>query len=449
MITIEDFFNTDYVDSASYDNLRKISSVIDGFKNANRKAIYTIIEKNVKEKTKVSRLGPDIAGYTEYLHGEDGLASVIVNMAQNFVGSNNIALLERNGNFGTRHKPVASASRYIKTRKEVYLTDIFKKEDSKILIGQEFEGSKIEPRFFVPILPMLLINGSEGVSTGFAQKVLPRSPKTIYSELVKVLKGNKKIENINLGNPTWNGFKGDVVKDDEKDTKWYVRGNIEVENTTTINITEVPIYYDLNKYKAELDKLEERGTIESYEDFSEDDNFNFKVKVRRSYSKGKSEKSLIKDLKLEKSVTENYTVINEKNRIQVFDNVEDIFRYYYDIRLNFYEKRKLWLLNNYNEKINLNKSKWIFVKNIVDNKIEINNKTKKQIISQIEKFDKIITINGSYDYLLSMPIYSLSKEKLKEIKDEINRLESIFKTLKDKKLEELWLEDLETIKDII
>jgi len=168
MIRLEDFFNTDYVDSASYDNLRKIASIADGLKNSSRKIIHTMIDKNIKDKTKVARLVSTIAEHTEYLHGEVGLAGVMVNLARKFVGTNNIPFIQRDGAFGTRHKPAAAAPRYIKTRKEDYLDKIYMKEDYPVLISQQFEGYNIEPRYFVPSIPMLLINGSEGLSTGFA-----------------------------------------------------------------------------------------------------------------------------------------------------------------------------------------------------------------------------------------------------------------------------------------
>ena len=206
-IKVEEFFNTDYVDSASYDNLRKIGSITDGLKNSSRKIIHTMIDKNIKEKTKVARLTSTVAEHTEYLHGEIGLSGVMVNLAQNFVGANNIPFIKRDGNFGTRHKPAAAAPRYIKTRKEDYLDKLYMKDDYPILISQQFEGINIEPRYFMPIIPMLLINGSEGISSGFAQKILPRDPKTIISELTKILKGTKKLENVKLGSPYWKGFK--------------------------------------------------------------------------------------------------------------------------------------------------------------------------------------------------------------------------------------------------
>jgi len=444
-IKIEDFFNTDYVDSASYDNLRKISSYVDGLKNCNRKIIHTILKKNINTKTKVSRLQSTISEYTEYLHGEDGIGKVIVGMAQNFTGTNNIPLLQRNGNYGNRMDHVSAASRYIYTQKEAYLDKIFKKEDYDILKEQYFEGVKIEPRFFIPILPMLLVNGSEGISTGFAQKILPRDPKIIISEITKVLSGEKGLDDIDLGSPYWEGFKGKVVKDEETPNKWYVYGNIIIENKNTIIIDELPVGYDLKKYISILEDLSDKNLIVSYKDYS-DGNFKFKVKIKREFSDNNDLEEIYTSLKLKSPITENYTTIDENNRIRVFNNVEEIFTNFFKIRMEYYNDRKGFMISQMDEDIELHNSRFIFIKSVIDGSLEINNKTKKFIIDQIEKIDGIIKLEDSYDYLLRMPIYSLTKEKLDEIKEKIKNLKSELNTLKGKSLEKLWEEDLNDFK---
>lgn len=445
-LQIEKFFNTDYVDSASYDNLRKISSYVDGLKNSNRKIIYTVLNKNINSKTKVSRLQSTISEYTEYLHGEDGIGKVIVGMAQNYTGSNNIPLLQRNGNYGNRLDHVASASRYIYTQKEGYLENLFRKDDDNILIEQYFEGIKIEPRFFVPIIPMLLVNGSEGISTGFAQKILPRDPKTVISEMNKVLKGTKKIENIDLGKPFWNDFRGTIIQDEEKPTKWHIYGKINIENKNNIIINELPVGYDLKKYISILDKLQDDNIISSYKDYSEDDKFRFKVKVKREFfDKYTNDEMIYNKLKLRVPMTENYTTIDEYNRIKVFDNVEDIFRSYFNVRMEFFEKRKKYIISRMERDIEVLSSKFLFIQSVINGDIIVNNKPKKNIVSQIEKIEKIIKIEDNYDYLLRMPIYSLTKEKLDEIKEKIKNLKNELKEYKKVSLEDLWLNDIKEL----
>jgi len=446
---LEEFFNTDYVDSASYDNLRKIGAITDGLKNSSRKIIHTMIGKNIKEKTKVARLASTIAEYTEYLHGEIGLAGVMVNLAQNFVGANNIPFIKRDGNFGTRHKPAAAAPRYIKTRKEDYLDKIYMKDDYPVLISQQFEGINIEPRYFVPIIPMLLVNGSEGISSGFAQKILPRDPKIIISELTKILKGTKKLENVKLGSPYWEGFKGKVEEDIETKGKWLIYGCFNRENKNSIKITEVPIGFTLDKYNEILDALEDRNVIQSYQDKSDNDIYKFNLKIKRDFADKYNDEQMYEKLKLVRSMSENYTCIDQNNRIKVYNDSEEIFIDYYNLRLDFYGKRKEHLLSKYKKDIDFLNSRYLFVKGVVDGEILVNNKTKVNITSQLDKIDNILTEEDSYDYLLKMPIYSLTKEKLDEIKNKIKAAKDLAKDLKDKGLETLWLEDLDVVKSLL
>ena len=217
---ITEFFKSDYVDQASYDNLRKIASLVDGQKNAARKIIYTILQKNIKEKIKVSQLGSKVAEFAEYLHGN--MDGVIVNLAQDFVGSNNLSLLQKKGNFGTRFAQESSASRYIFTYGSENLFNLFRKEDNNILVRQFFEGQEIEPVFYVPNLPVLLINGSEGVSSGFAQKILPRDPKLIKDYIISSFNN----DSLPLLPPFYKGFKGSVEQG-ENPAQWLIKGTFD------------------------------------------------------------------------------------------------------------------------------------------------------------------------------------------------------------------------------
>ena len=180
--TIDNFFNTRLVNYASYDNLRKIASCIDGLKNASRKVMYTVLEKNIKDNVKVLQLANKSAEFADYLHGDlsgvcitllanksaefadylhGDLSGVCITLGQDFSGTNNVPLLKKSGNFGTRSIHEASAPRYIFAKGSELFFKIYSKEDNDILDVQYFEGSKIEPRFYVPALPMLLINGLE------------------------------------------------------------------------------------------------------------------------------------------------------------------------------------------------------------------------------------------------------------------------------------------------
>lgn len=435
--TITEFFNTDYVDFSSYDNLRKICSLVDGQKNSSRKILHTILEKNIKEKIKVSQFGSKVAEFAEYLHGN--LDGVIVNLAQDFPGSNNIPLLQKKGNFGTRFAQEASASRYIYAYGTPEFFKLFNKDDTPILKHQTFEGSQIEPMFFVPALPIVLINGSEGVSSGFAQKILPRDPNEIRDYLVKALKNPKT--KVPLFKPFFNGFTGYVEQGDNP-AQWLIKGSLKRLGINNVQITEVPIGYDLRGYISVLDDLEDKGIIQGYKDKSEDDKFLFEVQVPSKSLKEWDDEELLSNLKLIKKVTENYTVLDENNKISVCESIEEILMKYVKVKLDYTDKRKEYLKSKIEEEIRFDYSKYVFIKMIVENKLIIAKRKKDDIVKDLKKIDHIIPRDDSYDYLLNLPIIRLSDEEMIKLENRIKTLKLDLDLLIKKSASELWVDEL-------
>lgn len=432
-----DFFNTDYVDFASYDNLRKIASVMDGQKNAARKVLYYTLERNVTDEIKVSQLGSKVAEYAEYLHGN--MDGVIVNLGQGFTGTNNIPLMAAEGNFGTRFAQEASASRYIFTHGTEDFFRLFNKEDAPILVEQTFEGNKIEPRFYVPELPILLINGSEGVSSGFAQKILPRAPGKIKKAIMAKLDGKKIDRNWLV--PYYHGFKGTITQGDTPE-QWVISGLVERLGANKVEIIEVPIGYDLRDYLDVLDDLEDKKIIQSYVDKSEDDNFHFVVNINSKTLKEWDDQTLLTRLKLVKRVTENYTVMDEENRIREFDSAEELLDHYIEIKRLFLQKRKAYKIQKLSEDISLEQSRYAFVNAIVSEKLIINKRKKTDIENDLKSISGIVEFDGSYDYLLNMNILSLTQERLERLKKSIETKGEELKEIEKKTIDQMWMETL-------
>ncbi len=439
--TITEFFNKEFTDYSSYDNYRKIASYIDGQKVTARKILHTVLKNNIKNPIKSSILCSKMIEECAYLHGESSGSQVIVGLAQDFTGSNNLPLLKREGSFGSRAIQVAAAPRYIFTCKEDYLDDIFKKDDIPLLIEQELEGDKIEPRFFAPIIPLLLINGNEAVSVGFAQKILPRNIKDIIRYLNMRLNGYK-VDKLKII-PWFKGFKGEVKEYDKN--SFEIRGKFERIDKNTIKIIEIPTSYDLRGYLDVLDDLEEKNLIQSYRDFSTDTSFEFEVKLSPDFKK-LDDNELLDKLKLIKRVVENYVCNDENNKIIEFSNIKDILDRYYDIRLDLYKKRKEYLVNKLKNDLRISISKYLFIQGILNETIVIKYKTIEQIEKILEKVEKIIKVEGKYDYLLNMRIATMSKDKLEELKNEVKNLEIELKKISSMKPEELWQEDLKKLK---
>lgn len=437
---VQDFFNTKLVNYASYDNLRKIASFIDGFKNASRKVMYTVHEKKIKDKTKVLQLSNKCAEFADYLHGS--LDGVVVTLAQDFAGTNNIPLLQKSGNFGTRSVQEASAPRYIFANGSKEFFELFKYEDDNILESQKFEGNKIEPKFYVPTLPMILINGSEGVSSGFAQKILPRNPENIKKYLISKL-NNGKVRSSWL-DPYCKGFNGSFTKDPETANRWLVKGCIEFVKRNEYLITEIPYQYDLKQYLKVLDDLQDNKKIVRYSDESDGENsLQFRIWLPKSITENTD---LLEYLKLIKPITENFTCIDNDNKIIIFNNAEELINKYIEIKKLYINKRKEYLLHKYTNDLDILTSKLEFISRYIDGRLLINKKSKSEIIEQLQKVSAIKNIDN-YSYLLSMSIYSLTKEKINELTIAINDLKHNIKTTNEMTIETLWLNDLTYLKD--
>lgn len=435
---ISTFFNEDYLQYAMYDSYRACASYIDGCKPTARKVLHTISKFNINSKLKVNQLASKVSEDTCYLHGEGSMCGVIVNLAQNFIGSNNMNLLDPNGSFGTRFNQSAAAARYIFTKKSDYFDKLINKEDFNVLQKQSFEGQEIEPKFFVPVLPLLLVNGSEGIGNGYAQKILPRDPKDIIKFLTEVL---TKGEYTTKLNPHFVGYKGKVKTTSDGKVKIY--GKLEKVNTTTIRITEVPPNYDLDSYIKVLSSLREDHIIKNFKDYSDNDEFKFDIQVDRETG-AKTEEELYELFKLIKSLTENFTCIDENNKIREFKNAYDLIIAYMKIRLQYYKLRKEFILNKLNQEMKLLLNRVNFIKLILSNDIIINKKSKDDIEKQLIK-NNLDKIEDSYDYLLSMPLYSLTKEKIEELINKVRARKDQIKDLSNKTAKDLWLEDLKEL----
>jgi len=438
---LSEFFKSDYVNFASYDNVRKICSLVDGQKNASRKILYTILENNIVKEIKVSQLGSKVAEQTEYLHGS--LDEVISGLGQDFAGTNNLPLLQKSGNFGTRFEHMASAPRYIYTHGSDVFFELFDKRDNSILESQHFEGSKIEPVFYVPALPVILCNGSEGLSSGFAQKILPRNPSEVKQYMLAKLNGLKTPELF----PWYRGFSGKIAMGG-KPNQWLIKGVAKKIGVNKVEITDIPPHYDLKKYINVLNDLEDKKVIQSYIDKSDDDNFHFIITVPSISLKAWSDDELLNKLKLIKTVTENLTTLDENNKIVVHTDIYALIEHYTRVKIKYIERRKLHLQEKMLESIKIDYSRYSFIKMIVDDKLVINKRKKSEIVEDLNAIDNIILVQNSYDYLLNMSIQSLTAERMEKLESSIRQQKIELDKLLKSTPTELWIDDIKGIKGI-
>ena len=443
---ITDFYEKDVPAFASYDNLRKING-IDGLKLSQRKIIWTAFKRCRTDWLKTDTMCAQTQIDTNYIHGAANLEVVIDNMAANYIGSNNYALLTGNsGGFGCRISPRPSAGRYTRIKLSEISKKLFLPIDNEIIEKQFFEGQYIEPKFLIPIFPILFLNGSSGMSTGFSNQIYPRNPVEVIEYIKKKLSGtaNPRMELL----PWFKGHTGKVEynKDVERNESFgvYVKNNMN-----SYTITELPIGMEYQKYIETLDKLVENGTIQDYDDKCDPktDKILFEIKTTREFTrKHDSERSVYEALKLVKSLPETLCCIDENNRVKEFSSVKEILDAFIDIRLKYYKTRKEYILKTLKADIEKLLSKYLFVEGIVKKTIIVSNRKKTDVEMQLNKIDRIIRIDGSYDYLLALPIHQLTSEKLNELKKQIQDKKDMFKATKETAVETMWTNDLHEFK---
>ncbi|MEM4260956.1 MAG: DNA gyrase subunit A, partial [Candidatus Woesearchaeota archaeon] len=338
-------------------------------------------------------------------------------MAQNYPGTNNMNILEPLGQFGSRLSSEAASPRYVFTKFSENFRKLFKKDDDIILKFQEEDGVKIEPEYYIPILPTVLINGSQGVGTGYASKILGYNPKDIKDAVINILEG-KKIKPLI---PWFKGFKGKVYRNGEQTI---IEGKMEIVNTTTIKVTELPIGMYLDDFKNHLYNLEDKGFIKNFEDLSTEERFEFILNVPRSTT-AIDEEIIKQKLKLISRETENFTLWDTNGKIKEYNSVEKVIEDFVIWRLERYEERRQALL-----KKNVNELEWLnnklrFVLYYLKNSKEFSNKNKQDMISILEK-EKFIDI----EKLIRIPIYVLTKDEIESLKKEILNVEITIKKLK-------------------
>jgi len=435
---LTEFFKTDYVNFSSYDNLRKIASLVDGQKNASRKILHTIQSFNIKKQIKVSQLGSKTGEFTEYLHGS--MDDVIVNLGQDFTGTNNVPLLQKKGNFGTRFNKEASASRYIYTYGSDAFYELFNSADREVLVKQVFEGVEIEPKFFVPTLPVLLLNGAEGVSSGFAQKILPRNSKDVKQHVLdKLSTGSSQIEL----KPWFKNFTGSILRG-ENQNQYNIYGNVTRVKFNTVEIIEVPVGYTLKGYIKVLDALEDKGVIQSYIDKSENDKFNFLVKFQGNSLKSLSDDELLIKLKLKKTITENLTATDENNKIKNFQTIEELLDAYIYVKLQFVEQRRLNELKRSEYEINQLKNKVKFVESVLDGELVLNMRTKASIVKDLKNMG-FLQIDGNFDYLLNMSLLALTKERCVKMRADVKNKQAYINKLNKTTNVNMWIQEIEAL----
>ena len=461
MIEYEDFINNEFIHFSKYDCERSIPNMIDGLKTSLRKILYSVFKRRLTNEIKVAQLTGYVSEHSGYHHGEESLNKAIVGMAQNFVGTNNINLLYPSGQFGSRIKggQDASSPRYIFTRLERITRCIFPEQDDYILKYLDDDGTSVEPQFYVPIIPMVLVNGSKGIGTGFSTEIMCYNPTDIIAYLKNKLSGsatatNNKIEFI----PYYNGFTGTTEKVGDK--KFVFKGRYEKIDTDKIRVIELPVGYWTVNFKELLGELQNdkdaegkkiipivKDVFENYTDTT--------VEFVITFGKGKVDEleaivcdygcnGLEKALKLySTNTTTNMNLFDENDKLVKYDTVEEIIDAYYEIRIDHYAVRKEYIIDTLEVEIMILSNKAKYIMEVLEGTIDLRKKKKQEIIDMLVEHDyDTIDDDNDFRYLVRMPMDSVSEENVEKLVNEHETKVAELERVKTTTIEQMWLSEL-------
>ena len=427
-LSVTDFVRRDLANFSAEDIKRSIPHVGDGLKPSQRKVIYACLKKNLTSDMKVAQLGGYVAEQTAYHHGEASLQGTIVNLAQNFVGANNLNLLEPSGQFGTRlagGKDAASA-RYIFTRLAPLTRKIFDPADNAVLDYVFDDGQQVEPVCYVHIVPMILVNGAEGIGTGFSCYVPPYDLDIIKHNIQCALKQVAMVPMV----PHFKGFKGKVTK--TKDHTWVLEGVVTKEGSQ-LHVTELPPGKWIQDFKEHLDDLVEKGTIQKFENHSTETAPDFRIWGGEA-----------RDLGLTKTIhTSNMYLIGPNGAVKKYASPEEILVDYIGMRLDIYKKRKAFLLKQFDSEIGWLSEKARFIRDVaVTPKICVFNVPLDQIHAQLrrEKYAEDL-----WPKLLDIKTYQYTKEEVNKLTALVAKRQTERAALKATSVTQLWINNLEEL----
>lgn len=469
-IKIEEFINNELIHFSNSDTLRSIGSICDGLKPSQRKILFSCFKRKLYKEIRVAQLAGYVSEHAAYHHGEASLQSTIISLSQNFVGSNNINLLKPNGQFGTRLMGGADAAspRYIHTELNKIIDYIYPKQDFPLLEYNNDDGIIVEPKYYIPIIPMVLVNGMKGIGTGFSTNIPQYNPIEIINNVLHKIK-KQPYKSID---PWYNNFKGTIEKLTNK--TYITKGVYNIISENTLEITELPIGTWTQNYKDFLDSIlydkskKQKFYIKDYVDHSSDTIVKFVITVNDSSilknitcNLKKNIDSIEEKFKLYTTKNTNITNIhlyNSNGTIEKYNTIYKIFDQHYNIRYKLYVDRKDYELNKIKNELCILKNKMKFITDVINDNIVIHRNKKENIINKLIELnynmviDKLVIdnkeyVDNGYNYLINMPLYNFTDEKIKELEGNIKDYEKQYNELYNSSIEDIWSKELCKLKE--
>ncbi|KAI9672891.1 MAG: DNA topoisomerase 2 [Trizodia sp. TS-e1964] len=476
-ITYTDFLNKELIHFSIADNVRSIPNLLDGLKPTQRKILYTCFKYNIKKDMKVNELAGLVSTTTAYQHGDTSMCGTIITLAQTMVGTNNLTLLEPSGNFGTRimQGQDAASPRYLSTRLTPFARKIFPVLDDPLLSHNLDETRQIEPSFYCPIVPLLLINGADGIGSGWSTSIPNYNPVDIVENIYRLMEGKEIVDML----PWYREWTGEIVQHESRPGSFRHKGVFKILGDNEIEINELPLRVATQAFKVHLESIIKAEKVPSfikdYKDYNTHLNVRFVIKMDEKYAENIREEGwLEKNLKLSRSfATTNMVAWDPEGRLRKYETPGHILKEFYTYRLKMYQRRKEYLINERNKELEVMSNQTRFIKMIIDGKLVISKKKKSVLVDELKRnkfkpFPKVIealkageiepafddetktddkgdvdVAANAYDYLLGMALWSLTEERIAKLEKQMADKELEIDAFLKRSVIDTWRSELE------
>ncbi len=437
-LNLTNFLNKELINFSIDDCHRSIPCILDGLKESYRKILYAAFKRRLNHdgtEIKVAQFGGYVSEHTAYHHGEQNLYDTIINMAQRFVGTNNIPYFMNIGNFGSRRQggEDAASARYIFTKLEKLTRLIFRKEDDPYLKDRVEDGHEIEKEHYLPIIPMILVNGCQGIGSGWSTNIPNHNPLKL-SEWIRcwLNKNQNKPELL----PWYNGFKGVIIEEDKKITSYGVMDEIDDSH---YEILEIPVgkkQFSIDKYKKKLLEMMEEGILKNVEEQVTSANIT-------KFIVTSNKKMTMDSLNLIDTIhTSNMVLYDSNGKLKRYNSVEEIMEEYSVARLRLYGVRKEGQLMVMRHDLEVLRNKIRFIQEVLNDKIVLKGKDEEQLSEEL-KAKKFMLVEACYDYLLTIQIRQMTSKRVDALIKESKELDEQIKKLEITTPQQIWIQELD------
>lgn len=490
--SVESIVNKDLAEFSFSTLFRAIPSYFDGLKKCQRQIFWHCLNHwnynpNLKQEEKVGSLAGAITTSVNYQHGPKSLEDAIYSLANSYAGTNNVNILKPIGQFATRQDKEGPASRYVFVHLEDICTDIFNRDLTDLVPQREVEGKKVETEWIPCDLPLAVINGANGIATGWSTFIPCHNPNDVILYYKNKLEGKDKENKKMKIFPWYRGFNGNIILDEETN-KLRIEGKIKSKDKTftsnqkyDIDILETPIGTHSNEYEGFLNDLIANNRLTSYRNTGETNSPSFSLKgfiplskiefskfkktstpksKKSSESKAKGSKTKTKvkadsealDLTLD-DILENYNLnlvknlsMNNMNLIDLngvpkkYENVKQIMDDHFKEMVELYALYKESKIEKLDlELMHLNDKQKLIKAIVIDETLKVYKRKKDDILNDIKKL-KLSEVEFE-----KLKITDATKEKIDELFSKIDKVEKELVEVKRTKPETFFVRRLEKL----